>query len=62
MPTNAVGTGDYALRETYKEWGCLWARSAMANMGQVKGHPLEDWAAFDGYPWPDPDGGPHRGL
>lgn len=22
------------------EWGCLWEKTAMANMGQVKGHPL----------------------
>jgi hypothetical protein len=24
-------------------------------MGQVKGHPLEDWAALDSYWWPDPN-------
>jgi len=55
VATNAVGTGDHALRETYDEWGCLWTRSAVANMGQVKGHPLEDWSAFERYRWPDPD-------
>jgi len=53
VPTNAIGTGDHAQRETYDEWGCLWARSEMANMGQVKGHPLEDWSAIDAYRWPD---------
>ncbi len=58
--TNAVGTGDHTLRETYDEWGCLWARSEMANMGQVKGHPLADWSwdqdpTMARYPWPDPD-------
>jgi hypothetical protein len=24
------------------EWGCLWAKTETPNMGQVKGHPLED--------------------
>ena len=37
------------------EWGCLWARSGMGNMGQVKGHPLADWSALDRYRWPDAD-------
>ncbi len=55
VPTNAIGTGDHTKRQTYDEWGCLWERSAMANMGQVKGHPLEDWAAESSYHWPDPN-------
>jgi hypothetical protein len=55
VATNAVGTGDHARRQTYDEWGCLWVRSEVANMGQVRGHPLEDWAAEASYPWPDPD-------
>jgi len=53
--TNAVGTGDHSKRATYDEWHCLWTRSEAANMGQVKGHPLEDWAALQAYRWPDPD-------
>ncbi|MBM3187383.1 MAG: hypothetical protein FJZ90_01525 [Chloroflexi bacterium] len=53
--TNAIGTGDHALRQTYDEWGCLWTRSEVANMGQVKGHPLEDWSALESYRWPDPE-------
>lgn len=52
---NQIGTGDKRLHETLDEWGCLWKRSEMANMGQVKGHPLEDWSALDHYRWPDPD-------
>ena len=36
-------------------WGCVWVRSEQDNMGQVKGHPLADWRALDGYRWPDPD-------
>lgn len=52
---NQIGTGDNSLRETRDEWGCLWARTEQANMGQIKGHPLMDWAALDGFRWPDPD-------
>jgi uroporphyrinogen decarboxylase len=53
--TNAVGTGDRSEAQTYDEWGCLWVRSEMANMGQVKGHPLEEWDAIEHYTRPDPD-------
>ena len=53
--TNAIGTGDHARRETYDEWHCLWVRSEVANMGQVRGHPLQDWANWDSYEWPDAD-------
>ena len=53
--TNAIGTGDHSLRETYDEWGCKWVRSEVANMGQVHGHPLEDWSNLATYAFPDPD-------
>jgi len=52
---NQIGTGDRQVRRTVDEWGCVWERTEMDNMGQVKGHPLADWAAWDGYAWPDPD-------
>jgi len=52
---NQIGTGDHQYRETLDEWGCRWERTETQNMGQVKGHPLEDWAALDSYRWPDPD-------
>ncbi len=55
VATNAIGTGDHTKASTYDEWGCLWQRSEVANMGQVRGHPLEDWSAYEAYPWPDPD-------
>jgi hypothetical protein len=51
---NQIGTGDHGLRETVDEWGCLWMRSEVDNMGQVKGHPLADWRALDRFRWPDP--------
>ena len=50
-----IGTGDKSLRETVDEWGCTWRRSEMTNMGQVKGHPLEDWSALADYRWPEAD-------
>ena len=52
---NQVCAGDLLLRKATDEWGCVWNRSAVANMGQVKGHPLEHWLALDDYCWPDPD-------
>jgi uroporphyrinogen decarboxylase len=52
---NQIGTGDHAYRQTMDEWGCTWARSEAQNMGQVKGHPLQDWSALDTYRWPDAD-------
>jgi uroporphyrinogen decarboxylase len=52
---NFTGTGDRALKETLDDWGCTWRRSEMANMGQVKGHPLADESAFASYRWPDFD-------
>jgi len=55
VPWNQIGTGDKTKRQTTDEWGCLWVRSAMDNMGQVKGHPLTDWCAWDHFRWPDPD-------
>jgi uroporphyrinogen decarboxylase len=52
---NQIGVGDRRFRETTDEWGCVWVRSETPNMGQVKGHPLADWAALARYRWPDPD-------
>lgn len=37
------------------EWGCVWEKTAVHNMGQIRHHPLADWAALDGHPFPDPD-------
>ena len=53
---NQTGTGNHNLLHTVDEWGCTWERNALTqNMGQVKGHPLENWSALDRYRWPDPD-------
>ncbi len=37
------------------QWLCRWSKTHLANMGQVKGHPLQDLAGLKGFPWPDPD-------
>lgn len=37
------------------EWGCVWERTAVHNMGQIRMHPLADWAALDDYRFPDPE-------
>jgi len=52
---NAKGSGDRAERQTVDEWNCVWCRSEVNNMGQVKGHPLGENDAWDAYDWPDGD-------
>ena len=39
--------------EDADEWGCVWAKTEIPNMGQVKGHPLEDLSRLDAHPMPD---------
>lgn len=46
---------DTKLHETIDEWGCLWMRSGVTNIGQVKGHPLADWSSLEHFRWPNPD-------
>ncbi|KKM28026.1 hypothetical protein LCGC14_1568800 [marine sediment metagenome] len=51
-----VGTGyGSGERSTVDEWHCRWQRTEVANMGQVKGHPLADLAGMADFPWPDAD-------
>jgi hypothetical protein len=52
---NQIGTGPRNQKESLDEWGCLWVRSEVDNMGQVKGHPLEQWSNLEHYHWPNPD-------
>ena len=37
------------------QWLCRWAHTDTPNMGQVKGHPLEDLSRMADFPWPDGD-------
>ncbi len=53
--TNQILPNNHTERKNFDEWGCCWVRSQMANMGQVKGHPLENWSTLKSYKWPDPN-------
>ena len=46
---------DYSQRLAYDEFGCLWQRTEVLNMGYVVGHPLEEWENIRTYRWPEPD-------
>lgn len=35
-------------------WGCVWKTADDGITGSVHGHPLADWAAFEGFKAPDP--------
>jgi hypothetical protein len=36
------------------DWGCQWKKTHINNMGQVVGHPLEDWSRLPSYRPPNP--------
>ncbi|MDP7395827.1 MAG: uroporphyrinogen decarboxylase family protein [Lentisphaeria bacterium] len=36
------------------DWGCQWKRTEVNNMGQVVGHPLEEWSGLSTYKPPNP--------
>jgi uroporphyrinogen decarboxylase len=36
------------------DWECQWARTEFKNMGQVVGHPLEDWSNLSSFKPPNP--------
>ncbi|HGJ64766.1 TPA: hypothetical protein ENS27_05170 [bacterium] len=38
---------------TVDQWLCKWAHTNEPNMGQVKGHPLDDLSKMKDFPWPD---------
>ena len=37
------------------EWGAVWQKTEIQNMGQMKKHALSDWDALETYRFPDPD-------
>ena len=37
------------------EWDCVWQKTELENMGQIKIHPIDEWEKLDAYIWPDPD-------
>jgi uroporphyrinogen decarboxylase-like protein len=36
------------------DWGCEWRKTEVDNMGQVVGHPLEDWSGMPSFRPPNP--------
>jgi uroporphyrinogen decarboxylase len=50
-----VGISDNEAKVKYDEWGCLWVRSEVDNMGLIKEHPLDHWSDLEDYNFPDPD-------
>ena len=49
-------TSPFARENEYvrDDWGCLWHNIQAGMLGQVIGHPLADWRAFDHFRPPDP--------
>lgn len=37
------------------EWGCVWGKTDVKNMGQVVGHPIRSLDQIDSYPFPNPN-------
>ncbi len=52
-----VGESSAAARGTRDEWGCVWDSLTDDYLGQVVGHPLDDWERLAGYRWPEPTTG-----
>jgi hypothetical protein len=50
-PTDPFSAVYDALRD---DWGCVWRNVQPGILGQVVGHPLEEWAAFAHWRPPDP--------
>jgi len=43
----------WRLDNNMDEWGCYWEQTDVANMGQVKGHPLKDYSEYGKMVIPD---------
>jgi hypothetical protein len=37
------------------EWGAVWRKTEVENMGQMVEHPIQDWGQLAEYVFPDPD-------
>jgi hypothetical protein len=49
-----VAESSGALRGVTDEWGCVWDSLNDDYLGQVFGHPLDDWEKFPGFKYPEP--------
>jgi uroporphyrinogen decarboxylase len=47
-------SGWYFDNPVQDDWGCQWQKTDLKNMGQVIGHPLENWSALPTYHPPNP--------
>ena len=45
------------VRGVADEWGCVWDSLTDDYLGQVIGHPLEEWEKLDSFNWPEPSVG-----
>jgi len=61
FPEHEKGSVDYdnipdrwRVGQLTDSWGCVWENLDEGVIGQVVGHPLADWKAFDDYVPPDP--------
>lgn len=50
----AVWESSGNLRGVEDEWGCIWDSLTDDYLGQVIGHPLEDWSSFGSFRVPEP--------
>lgn len=50
----AIWESSGQLRGVTDEWGCIWDSLTSDYLGQVIGHPLEDWERLDSYRFPEP--------
>jgi hypothetical protein len=55
VPHDEVKPPSAAGDPSVDQWLCRWGKTDAPNMGQVKGHPLEDLSRMNNFPWPDPD-------
>lgn len=49
-----VGESSGKLRGVTDEWGCVWDSLTDDYLGQVIGHPLDEWEKLDAFKWPEP--------
>ena len=52
-----VGESSGKLRGVKDEWGCVWDSLTDDYLGQVIGHPLDEWEKLDRFTWPEPTAG-----
>ncbi|MHB1134700.1 MAG: uroporphyrinogen decarboxylase family protein [Chloroflexota bacterium] len=51
---NAIGEGSGIVHGVVDEWGCVWDSLVDDYLGQVIGHPLDEWDKLADYTFPDP--------